>query len=102
MSSGRHHASSHQLSAPLEGNDGATGATNPGPAASATEFMTNDEVAGLLRVSPRTLEKTRLSGSGPNFFKVGPGQRARVVYRRADVFEWLQQFGYRATAEYTD
>lgn len=48
------------------------------------EFMSNDDAANLLGLSPRTLERFRLEGRGPKFFKFG-----RVVrYRRSITLDW--------------
>ena len=48
------------------------------PAAAATDtpaqpqrYLTNDEAAEYLRLSPRTLEKQRVIGGGPKFRKFG-------------------------------
>ena len=57
------------------------------------EFLETKEVAALLRISPRTIEGMRLADKGPRFFKVGPGKRAHVIYKRADVLSWLEKFG---------
>ena len=45
------------------------------------EFLTNDEAAAFLRLSPRTLEKQRVLGGGPRFRKFG----ARVLYAAEDL-----------------
>lgn len=66
-----------------------------------TVYLTNEEAAALLRLSPRTLEGARTTGTGPRFFKLGPGKRARVVYRRLDLLEWVEKYGFGSTAEYT-
>lgn len=53
-------------------------------AATNDEFMSNDDAANLLGLSPRTLERFRLEGRGPKFFKFG-----RVVrYRRSMTLDW--------------
>jgi len=57
------------------------------------ELLTTAEAADFLRLSRPTMERLRLSGDGPVFIKLGPGTRARVVYRRADLDAWL--FGQR-------
>jgi len=44
------------------------------------------EVADLLHVSTRTLEKWRVTGSGPRFVKVGRG----CLYRVEDIEAWLE------------
>ena len=44
-------------------------------------YLTNDEAAEYLRLSPRTLEKQRVIGGGPKFRKFG----RRVMYAVADL-----------------
>ena len=63
-------------------------------------LLTTVEAADLLRLSPRTLEDMRVTGSGPRHFKLGPGKRSKVVYRREDLEAWFTQFGFRLTSEY--
>ncbi|MEZ5773690.1 MAG: helix-turn-helix domain-containing protein [Hyphomicrobiaceae bacterium] len=63
-------------------------------------LMTSPEAAEYLRLSARTLEGMRVDGTGPRYYKVGPGRRAKVVYRVADLEEWLQQFQFGSTSEY--
>jgi predicted DNA-binding transcriptional regulator AlpA len=67
---------------------------------SASGLMTSPEAAEYLRLSPRTLEGMRVDGTGPKYFKVGPGRRAKVVYRTADLEAWIMQFQYGSTSEY--
>jgi len=62
--------------------------------------MTSPEAAEYLRLSPRTLEGMRVDGTGPRYFKMGPGRRAKVVYRTSDLEEWLTQFKFGSTSEY--
>jgi excisionase family DNA binding protein len=50
------------------------------------EFMTVDEVAELLTVSPATVRYWRQFRTGPRSFKLG----GSVRYRRADVLAWLE------------
>jgi hypothetical protein len=47
-------------------------------------FMNTLEAGNFLRLSPRTLEKLRVHGGGPQFRKLG----ARVVYTVADLRAW--------------
>jgi predicted DNA-binding transcriptional regulator AlpA len=63
-------------------------------------FLTTIEVAGMLRISRRTLERMRVEGTGPRYLKVGPGKRSRVLYRQLDVEDWLGKFHYGSTSEY--
>jgi predicted site-specific integrase-resolvase len=47
----------------------------------------HDVATRLKGVSPRTLERWRVTGQGPRFIKVGH----RVLYRETDVEDWLDQ-----------
>ena len=55
--------------------------------------LTTVEAAKYFRPFPRTLEDMRLTGNGPRYFKLGPGKRSKVVYRREDLEKWLGGFG---------
>ena len=63
-------------------------------------FLTTIEVAELLRLSRRTLERMRVEGTGPRYLKAGPGKRSRVLYREADVLTWLERYQFGSTSEY--
>ena len=63
-------------------------------------FLTTGEAAHFLRLSARTLERFRVEGTGPRFTKAGPGVRARVLYRRSDLEDWLNSFRYDSTSQY--
>ena len=52
--------------------------------------------ARYLGISESTLNKTRLTGDGPQFVKVTP--RA-VVYRQADLDAWLEARLRRSTSD---
>jgi len=52
----------------------------PAAATQPQRYLTNDEAAEYLRLSPRTLEKQRVIGGGPRFRKFG----RRVMYAVAD------------------
>lgn len=58
-------------------------------------YLTNDEAAGYLRLSPRTLEKQRVIGGGPTFRKFG----RRVMYAVADLDAWADQRSFEATSD---
>lgn len=47
-------------------------------------FMRTREAAGLLGLSPRTLEKHRTCGTGPKFRKIG----GCVIYALTDIEAW--------------
>ena len=65
-----------------------------------TRLLTSVEAAAQLRISRRTLERFRVTGEGPRYLKVGPGKRARVLYRIADVDAWLASYAFGSTSEY--
>jgi hypothetical protein len=47
-------------------------------------YLTNEEAAAFLRLSPGTLEKQRVVGGGPRFRKFG----RRVLYAVQDLEVW--------------
>jgi excisionase family DNA binding protein len=57
--------------------------------------LTAEEAAKLLGLAASTLAKLRLSGNGPLYCKLG----RRVVYRRADLEQWLQSRTTRDTSD---
>jgi len=59
--------------------------TNRTPAPAA-EFLDEHQVAGLLCQSVRTIQKWRVTGQGPGFYKLGRSVR----YRRAEVIAWAE------------
>ncbi len=58
-------------------------------------YLTNDEAADYLRLSPRTLEKQRVIGGGPRFRKFG----RRVMYAVADLDAWADSRSFEATSD---
>jgi predicted DNA-binding transcriptional regulator AlpA len=61
----------------------------------AHELLTQDEAADFLRLSPRTLERYRVTGCGPIYVKLG----GRVVYRPSDLEEWIAARVRHSTSE---
>jgi predicted DNA-binding transcriptional regulator AlpA len=55
------------------------------------------EAADYLGLGKSTLDKLRLTGGGPAFYKVG----ARVVYEPADLDAWIAQHKRRSTSDDT-
>jgi hypothetical protein len=49
------------------------------------DLVFTSEAAAHCHLSPRTLEKRRVKGDGPPFYKVG----RRVLYRLGDLDEWI-------------
>ena len=58
-------------------------------------YLTNDEAAEYLRLSPRTLEKQRVLGGGPKFRKFG----RRVMYAVVDLDAWAAERSFESTSE---
>lgn len=58
------------------------------------EVLSQPELAALLGVAERTLEKWRYQRTGPAFVRLG----ARVGYRRSDVERWLSSQTVRTEA----
>jgi hypothetical protein len=59
------------------------------------KYLTNDEAASFLRLSPRTLEKQRVIGGGPRFRKFG----RRVMYAVVDLEAWADARSFEATCD---
>jgi excisionase family DNA binding protein len=58
-------------------------------------MLTQSEAAQMLRVSVRTLERLRVSGSGPTYIKTG----RLVRYRQSDLDKWITDSERRSTSE---
>ncbi len=52
----------------------------------ATDLLRTKEAADRLRLSPRTLDRWRVTGAGPRFIRLG---RKAVAYRSSDLDVWL-------------
>lgn len=70
-------------------------AAAPTTPAQPQRYLTNDEAAEYLRLSPRTLEKQRVIGNGPKFRKFG----RRVMYAVADLDAWADQRSFETTSD---
>lgn len=58
-------------------------------------FLTQSEAAEILRLSPRTLERMRLVGTGPKFVKAG----RRVLYNVDFINQWTEAQTFQSTSE---
>ena len=58
-------------------------------------YMGTRELAAYLKLSPRTLDRYRVSGDGPPFHKFGN----RVRYLRTDVEAWAAERRYSSTSD---
>lgn len=70
-------------------------ATVPAAATQPQRYLTNDEAAAYLRLSPRTLEKQRVIGGGPRFRKFG----RRVMYAVVDLDGWAADRSFETTSD---
>ena len=80
---------------PAPSRPAAAPATNATSAAQPQRYLTNDEAAEYLRLSPRTLEKQRVIGGGPRFRKFG----RRVMYAVADLDAWAADRSFETTSD---
>ena len=60
------------------------------------ELLTSVELAQVLKVSDRLPETWRLQGTGPKFIRAGG---RRVLYRWADVIDYLNRRRFSSTSE---
>ncbi len=81
-------------STPQPASTNATTATTSATT-SQSRYLTNDEAAAFLRLSPRTLEKQRVIGGGPRFRKFG----RRVMYALSDLEAWADARSFEATCD---
>ena len=87
----------HAPSRDLGSNGGAGGAVPgaPGAPGAATIFLDQRQLAELLGLSQRTVERMRCLGTGPPYSKFG----RRVRYLTADVMAWADAQKRRSTSE---
>ena len=65
------------------------------PVTKRTDLLTTTEAATYVRLSPRTLERYRVTGEGPTFLKNG----RLAFYRQADLDQWLENNRRRSTSD---
>lgn len=58
-------------------------------------FLSTPQAAELLGLSPRTIEKWRVTGGGPVFHKFG----SRVLYSQEDLERWAEGRRRRSTSD---
>lgn len=59
------------------------------------QALTVKEAAAFLRTKPQTLDKYRLTKSGPPFSRIGNG-RGKILYRMSSLLKWLEENEMRA------
>ena len=67
----------------------------PATTTQSARYLTNNEAAEFLRLSPRTLEKQRVIGGGPRFRKFG----RRVMYAVVDLETWADARSFEMTSD---
>ena len=53
-----------------------------------SDYIGEDGLHQDYLIPPRTAQRWRVSGEGPRWIRLG---RRRIIYRRADVEEWLRE-----------
>jgi predicted DNA-binding transcriptional regulator AlpA len=61
----------------------------------ATPYLTQEQAGAFLGLSPRTLERFRVSGHGPKYLKLG----RRIAYVREDLTAWADSRRRSSTSE---
>lgn len=89
------HIALQKHAAPSSAPQQASNAVTVAPAGVQPRYLTNDEAATFLRLSPRTLEKQRVLGGGPRFHKFG----RRVMYALSDLDAWAASRSFEATCD---
>lgn len=60
-----------------------------------TDILNTKEAASYVRLGKPTLERFRVSGSGPVYVKLG----GAVRYRKADLDQWVESRLVRSTSD---
>ena len=81
--------------APLRPYPAPAAPQQPAQTTQPARYLTNNEAAEFLRLSPRTLEKQRVIGGGPRFRKFG----RRVMYAVADLEAWADARSFEMTSD---
>ncbi len=58
-------------------------------------FINQKELSERWKISPRTLERWRWLGTGPDYHKIG----GRVIYRLDDIETWEKERSFNCTAQ---
>lgn len=62
-------------------------------------WLMTKQAAEYVGLSPRTLEAYRVRGGGPTFIKHGGQRSGLVLYRPADLDEWLESRVRHSTSD---
>ena len=56
-------------------------------------YLTTTQLAKLLTMSPKTLERMRCEGTGPTYYK--PGRK--VLYSQTKINEWMSENSFKVS-----
>lgn len=85
-----------RMSGDMNGNGNLNGNLNGNPMQrNGTEYLSTTLAASFLGLSPRTLDRYRVTGEGPEFYRFG----SRIRYRREDLESWAAARRMRSTSD---
>ena len=64
-----------------------------------SENYRSDDAAEYIGIAPPTLAKMRMRGDGPKYSKIS---NRLIIYRKADMDEWLESKQFNSTSEYAE
>ena len=76
-------------------NGNPNGNLNGNPIQNGTGYLSTTLAASFLGLSPRTLDRYRVTGEGPEFYRFG----SRIRYRREDLESWAAARRMRSTSD---
>jgi len=65
------------------------------PQQSIQNYLNTEQAATILNISPRTLERWRIEGKGPDYRKFGK----RVTYSEPSLLEWAENQTHTSTSD---
>lgn len=60
------------------------------------KYFSTKQLAKHIKTSPRTLERWRMEGQGPEYYKLG----RKVIYKSDDIIAYLEANKYSHTSQY--
>lgn len=86
----------HTTTATMESGAGRSGARSDAVVAGADPLFTPWQAAARIGLSPSTLAKRRMNGTGPRFIRLSA---TRVAYRQSAIDAWLAERERSSTLE---
>jgi Helix-turn-helix domain len=65
-------------------------------AQNADDFLTTEEASAVVRYAPTTLNRLRVQGGGPVFYRLG----RKILYSRSDLIAFVRAKQHASTSEY--